>query len=91
MLARNGKLGSLDASIHPCCQMPSETFVCQTNRAATGTRQLPKPSLVASQKFYTSITPMFGHMHDILNVDEKIDFHILLVNCKMNLMRLISP
>ena len=49
-----------------------------------------RPGLVASQKIYTSITSMFGHMHGVLNVDEKNHFHKLSVNCETNLMSLIS-
>ena len=49
------------------------------------------PCEVLPQKFYKSITSIFGHMHDVLNVDEKIDFHRLPVNCETNLLSLISP
>ena len=30
-----------------------------------------KPCLVPRQKFYASIISIFGHMHGVLNVDEK--------------------
>ena len=43
-----------------------------------------------SKKCYTSITSIFRHMHDVLNVDKKINFHRLFVNCETNLMSLIS-
>jgi len=40
-----------------------------------------RPGLVASQKLYTSITSIFGHMHGVLNVDEKNHFSQIV--CKL--------
>jgi len=44
----------------------------------------PRPGLVPHKKFYISITSIFGHMHGVLNINEKVDFHSLPVNCETN-------
>ena len=41
----------------------------------------PRPGLVPHQKFYISITIIFGHMHGVLNVDEINQF--LQIVCKL--------
>jgi len=49
----------------------------------------PRPGLVPHKKFYISITSIFGHMHGVLNIDEKNQF-LQIVNCETNLLTLIS-
>ena len=56
----------------------------QGSKWKIGTGLVLRICLILHQKFYTSITIIFGHMHDVLNVDKKISFHRLPVNCEVN-------